>query len=172
MDKKEKNKARFWMLFPVILLVTSVTGWMFMVRLAVNDPGFSVEKDYYKKAAHYDEEIAQRAENGRLGWDLHVRKFVVEGDATLLTIEAVDSNGAALLGLRLSATAFPTARGDELQELVFVDLGSGSYQARWGATRRGLWEVRLRAESGLDAFTQIVRPELSLDPSAQGALPS
>lgn len=34
-----KKSGLFWMLVPVVLLVTSVSGWLVMVSIAVDDPG-------------------------------------------------------------------------------------------------------------------------------------
>ena len=44
--------GKIWIAVPLLLLVVSVSGWLYMVAIAVDDPGFSVEKDYYKKAAN------------------------------------------------------------------------------------------------------------------------
>ncbi|HXS19354.1 MAG TPA: FixH family protein, partial [Polyangiaceae bacterium] len=76
------NKALFWMFVPVGLLVVSATGWLSMVSIAVRDPGFSVERDYYKKASNFDQELDQRAHNAALGWRARVVTAQLGADRT------------------------------------------------------------------------------------------
>lgn len=170
LDREKTQKgARFWMLFPVGLLVTSVSGWLYMVSIAVDDPGFSVESDYYKKASAYDEVIAQRAENQRLGWTVSATRFEGSGDAAVLSFVLRDEQGHPLTGLQVSAQAFPTARGKQQHTLTFLDKGNGLYEARISGATRGLWEVRMEARLGRELFTQTLRPELSRTNLGKGA---
>ncbi len=169
--KNDRAKARFWMLVPVLLLTTSVGGWLYMVSLAVDDPGFSVEKDYYQKASGYDDVVAQRGENERLGWRVRVESFEREGQDAKLVLVLADPSGTPLSGGELSAVSFPTARGNQQQNLTFVDLGHGRYEARVDKARTGLWEVRLKAILRLELFTQTLRPELAHLAYRRGKVP-
>lgn len=169
--RNDKAKARFWMFVPLLLLTTSVGGWLYMVSLAVDDPGFSVEKDYYQKASGYDEVVAQRGENERLGWRVRVESFERAGHDAKLVLVLIDPSGGPLSGGELSAVSFPTARGNLEQTLTFVDLGNGRYEARVEKARTGLWEVRLRATLRLEVFTHTLRPELSRIALRRGEAP-
>jgi hypothetical protein len=154
--------SRFWMLFPGILLGVSVSGWLWMVSMAVNDPGFSVERDYYKKGANFDEEIARRANNQRLAWnvcDVDVRTD--PGPVGYLTVGISDESGMPLGGLSLKAEAFPVARGQDVRHLVFVPVGEGRYEVRLDRLRLGLWSVRLLAERAETSFTHELRVEFN-----------
>src|SRR5690242_8550695 len=85
-------KGLFWMWVPVGLLVVSGAGWLSMVSVAVDDPGFSVERDYYKKASNYDRELYQRAHNAALGWQAHVTLAQLSADGNgQLTLQLVDA---------------------------------------------------------------------------------
>lgn len=161
---QEKNSGRgsgiFWMLVPVALLVTSVSGWLFMVSLALDDPGFSLEADYYKKAANYDEVIAQRAANTQLGWQVDLVEFAsLPQGAARLQIRLTDDQKRGVNDLSVSAEGFPTARGTQRQDITFEAGGDGLYFAQLMGARPGIWEIRIRAENRV-LFTYVLRAEL------------
>jgi len=155
------NKALFWMFVPVGLLVVSATGWLSMVSIAVRDPGFSVERDYYKKASNFDQELDQRAHNAALGWRARVVTAQLGADRTgQLTVEVVDATGKPLDELAVAAEAFFVARGGDIRHGALSPQGDGRYHWSMERARPGLWEVRLAARQGNVTFTQVLRTEL------------
>lgn len=149
------------MLLPVLLLGSSVGGWIVMVSMAVDDPGFSVESDYYKKAANYDDVIARRTENDRLGLSLEVASFArTDAQGATLSLILLDRHGSPAVDYTLVASAFPVARGNDLREVRFEATGEGVYQATLDRPRKGLWEIRVTATKGADTFVQPLRAEL------------
>ena len=68
------SNDKLWMLLPWALLGTGLVGWGFMASLAVRDPGFSLERDYYRKATAWDAEQQQRAQSAELGWHVTPRQ--------------------------------------------------------------------------------------------------
>lgn len=171
--KKRANAALFWMSVPVLLLVTSVSGWLVMVSVAVGDPGFSVEPDYYKKAAHFDDVLAQRKENRRLNYQVTLSEFrtLPSGQASA-TVVVVDSGGEPVKASKISAHAFPIARGTQGREVSFSGSESekGHYQAHFEQARLGLWEFRVRVETTEGVYLSKLRGELQLERS--GSPPS
>lgn len=167
--KKEQTKASlFWMLFPVALLVTSSAGWLTMVSIALDDPGFAVESDYYKKASKYDEVIAQRSLNEQLGYQVSLTRFEVDASGkTFAELSLNDEAGAPLSHAQVQVEAFHNARAQDIFELRAQELKPGIYQIVLQRGRPGLWEFRLKVQkNGL--FTQTLRPEL-LPGQKQGA---
>jgi hypothetical protein len=153
--------ALFWMLLPVILLVVSSTGWLIMVSIAVDDPGFAVESDYYKKASNYDEVISQRGANERLGWRVTVDAFEISADGNVsLAVALKDAQGAALAGAEVRVEAFHNARAGQIQDVVLTEGTVGVYRTSLKQPRVGLWELRVFAKRG-ELFTQVLRTELS-----------
>lgn len=161
-SKTPRSKALFWMLFPVGLLVVSVSGWLYMVSIAVDDPGFGVEPDYYKKASNFDDVIEQRKENNRLGWKAKVVavSYMPTGKARVtLIVQGQDEE--AVEGLTLSAEAFSVARSQAIVSLSFEEVKTGVFVADIDAPRPGLWELRLTMKDAAGALaTQTLRPEL------------
>lgn len=161
----------FWMLFPVFLLVTSVSGWLVMVSMAVDDPGFAVEPDYYKKAAQYDVEMEQRAENSRLGYGVELVSFAPsDASSAALILSVHGAEGKPLNSARVSVDVIPVARAFEAQALTLNSLGAGVFEAKIERPRRGLYEVRVRVEFEGHVFTRVLRPELTAaaNPSLSG----
>jgi hypothetical protein len=155
-----KKGALFWMLVPVILLGVSSAGWLTMVSIAVDDPGFAVERDYYKKASNYDEVISQRGDNERLGWRATVIGFEISPNGTAgLSVSLKNAEGEAITGARVRVEAFPNARAAQVQDVVLAEGSAGVYRASFDRPRVGLWELRVFAERG-EVFTKVLRAEL------------
>lgn len=156
-----KKSGLFWMFVPVGLLVTSVSGWLVMVSMAVDDPGFSVEPDYYKKASNYDSVIDQRAENGRLLYGVEVLSFAPTGAGSAKLILSVKGpDGDPLTKAHVTADARPVARAFDVQELSLRQGDAGVFEAHLERPRAGLWEVRVRVDLDGRVFTRVLRPEL------------
>jgi hypothetical protein len=161
------------MLFPLILLATSVSGWLVMVSVAVDDPGFAVEPDYYKKAADFDNELARRAESRGLSYQVVVENFVVSpAKRATVRLRLADSAGAPLDEAQVSAEVLPIARAFDVQEVTFQNTASGIYEASWARPRRGLWEVRLVVTTNEGTFRKILRTELASLEASKGEPPS
>lgn len=167
---KATKGAVFWMLVPVVLLVTSVSGWLVMVNVAVSDPGFSVEPDYYKKASNYDDVLLQRGENSRLGYSVTFEKFEApEVGSGELVLRVRDRLGEDLVRAEVSAVGFPVARGDQIHEGTFRETEPGTYALVWDKARPGVWELRVTVVTSEGTFTETLRGELT--PAAHGSLP-
>ncbi len=149
----------FWMLVPVALLTTSVVGISIMASIATHDPGFSLERDYYTRAVHWDTEQAQLAENARLGWHVAVALEPAR-DSFGVVARVVDGGGAPVKGASVRAEAFANARASDVKALAFREAGSGAYRTGLSAPRPGLWEVRFVVEHAGKRFTEAVRVDV------------
>lgn len=146
------SKGTAWMLLPWGILGAALSGLAFMASLAARDPSFSLEQDYYRKATAWDDELAQRRENERLGWTLSpspVRSGVE------LALHA--RGGEPLPGASGKVEAFAIARSQAVQEAPLREVGPGRYAADVRFSRSGLWELRVTVQRGADTFTQVLR---------------
>lgn len=151
-----RSRGLFWALVPVGLLVASVLGVGSMAVIAARDPGFSLERDYYSRAVHWDREQAQRQENRRLGYQLTLES----SDPAALVARLHDRNGEELRGATVSAEAFANARAGNIRKLAFTEGADGTYRAQLDSPRPGLWEFRFRVEHAALHFTDVVRADV------------
>lgn len=160
--------AKLWRWVPLLLLATSLLGWSFMVRLAVDDPGFAVETDYYKKASHWDEHKQEQARSLATRWTSQVVLEPSGFTTALVTVRLVDAHGQPLQGAKLTAYAFANARASDVRRLTFAEAAPGQYSAALQAARAGVWELRLHAAKSSQQFTAVQRAELHAHARGQG----
>jgi len=134
-----------------------------MAIVAVRDPHFATEADYYQKAMHWDRTQAQAATNQRLGYALKgpaLLKLDERGQATL-ELALSDGLGRQVRGAQLVGQAFANAYSGELVSLVFSEQSAGVYVTKLSARHTGLWVFRIAGQSGADHFTADVRADLT-----------
>lgn len=146
------SNDKLWMLLPWALLGTGLVGWGYMASLAVRDPGFSLERDYYRKATAWDEEQQKRAQSARLGWHLTPRQA---GNGVELSLTGKADE--ALSGASGQLEAFAVARASAIQTVALRETAPGKYEAPVQLSRPGLWELRVTLKRGADTFTETVR---------------
>lgn len=158
------KKGRFWALVPVGLLGLTLVGWAVMITIAVDDPGFAVEPNYYQKALHWDAQQAQHAENERLGWrvDLAQVSRSSSGRNATFVVRVHDHGGRSISGARISVEAFFNARAAHRISAKLTEVGNGSYRLEMPIQEPGLWEFRLAVRKGPTLFTDVVRHDVSL----------
>ncbi|MEO8900055.1 MAG: FixH family protein [Polyangiaceae bacterium] len=157
----ERGSAR-WALVPVALLVASTLGVGSMAVIAIRDPHFATEPDYYNKALHWDQTQAQAAENQRLGYvvELEPRVVVDAAGRAMLQLGLQDATRAPVRGAVVKAVAFANAFSGDLSALEFRELAPGVYAAPLTARHLGLWEFRVTATSGTEHITQTLRRDV------------
>jgi nitrogen fixation protein FixH len=150
---------------PVLLLGATLVGWAVMVSLALNDPSFAVEPDYYQKALAWEAHQAQERENERLGWQARAQAKAVPGwpGQRELTVELTDRTGR-LSGASVSLAAFHNARASTIIESALTEKAEGAYSARLPMRLPGEWELRLTAIRGDERFTQVLRATVDAAP--------
>jgi hypothetical protein len=141
------------------MLVVMVGGLVSLAQIAADDPGFSVEKDYYKKAVAWDAHREQERQNARLGWKLDVEARRGEKGGVELVAALVDRTGTHVERADLAVEAFHNGRAADVL-VAQLDEADGGYRAALPVRRAGLWELRFTATRGSDTFTQIVRTEI------------
>jgi len=159
MNNNRFHKGFAWALVPVALLGTMFVGWGVMVSLALDDPAFAIEPDYYDKAVHFDEHRAEVRESRELGWSLDVRpQLDAEGARVLVTLK--DREQRPIPGASVKATVFHNARSSQWRQIDFRDDGHGNYTQRLTPWRPGLWELRFDVQHGGQRFLQVTRLSL------------
>jgi nitrogen fixation protein FixH len=151
----------FWPALVGALLIGGVGANVGLMVAATRDPSFAVERDYYRKALHWDETMAQEATNAALGWSVAVavEPAEVPGRARIRA-RVADREGRPVTGARVAVEAFPSARASHVLSLVLPPDAGGGYAATLELERPGLWELRFRVERDGQVFTRTLVRDL------------
>lgn len=160
--QRPKTSNSRWALVPVGLLASSVVGFSWMALIAVRDPSFALERDYYQKAIHWDQTQAQAATNQRLAYRISASPSIAldASGRAVISLKLADRSDRPITSARVTAEAFPNAFSAEISNLTFQEREPGTYSATLAAKRAGVWELRLTVDDGAEHATAIVRCEL------------
>lgn len=149
-----RGSGRIWPVLIVGLLGMNAIIVAATVYWAVGDPSVVSEPDYYASALKYDEVIAQRGVNARLGWGMQAGfEPAADGKGACLSVRLSDADGRAIPGAKLVAQVFSNLRSDQRQVIKLESDRQGTYQGPVRLTRTGRWNIRIRAERGQDVWT-------------------
>jgi nitrogen fixation protein FixH len=148
------KRGSAWPVAVGIILGTCVAANIWIIRLANADPSFAIEENYYQKALHWDDEMAQRERNAALGWQLDPTLSSISADSGAeLRLTLRDAEGVPLEGAGVTVRAMHNARAGEPLDAVLEPHGGGGFSARLPMRRAGLWEVRFEVRRGAERFT-------------------
>lgn len=151
--------GRFWALFPVALIATMLLGLGSLAYVAVDDPSFAVEKDYYKKAVAWDDAQAQAAENARLGWKVEL-STERRGDSLSVVARVKDARGVPIPDAEVALEAFANARASRVLSTRLRSAADASYRGDLALVQGGVWEFRFSVDAAGQHYTQVVRQEV------------
>jgi nitrogen fixation protein FixH len=152
-----------WPIGVTVILGLTISANIWLIRVASADPSFAVEERYYQRALDWDHELAQRATNARLGWNLEARVSAIEpGSGASLGADLRDATGAPIADATVAARVVHVGRAGQPVDVVLKRDSSGAYRAHVPLERPGLWELRFEVQRGTDRFTAIERVDTSL----------
>ena len=158
--------ARLWPIAIGGVLALTMGANLYVMRLAGADPAAAVEADYYRKAVHYDAELAQARRNVALGWQLRPTLAPVGPDyRAALTVALTDRGGAPLTGAAVRVEAFAVARSQRTVPATLRPTAAG-YVGTLPVGHLGRWELRITATRGAERFTAVERLDAVAAPSA------
>lgn len=162
------HSPRFWMFLPVVLLLGSVGLGVLTIKLATSDPSFAVEEDFYEKAKHVDERLAQEEAQRLLGWQVAVDAGPI-GSAlgrTPVEFTVVGADREPVGGLAGRLEAFHNARAADTLDarLEPVPGRPGVYFADLPLDRTGQWIWRYEFTRGEDLVRGEARSMVGEDP--------
>jgi len=154
--------SRYWPVAVISLAAVALGANFFLVYLAVSDPSFAVEPDYYQKALNWDDHQAQEQANVDLGWNLEFKLATVRGPDGSLELRAtlLDHAGAPIDDATVQLETFHNAMSAYPLEASLVSQGEGVYSTTLAIRRPGLWEFRFVLARGEQRFTQKVVREV------------
>lgn len=150
--------ATFWRWFPLALGAAMVGGLCFMAAVAVRDPSFAVEQDYYRKAVAWDDTQAQATENAKLDWSVEL-ELDPRGSELWLRARVKDSRGVVIPDAQVDVEAFANARAAQVVRATLVQ-ERDAHATRVPLVRSGLWELRFTVQARGERFTQTIRRDV------------
>lgn len=154
-------RAMLWAMAPAGLLGAMVAGLVVMAVIASNDPGFALERDYYAKAVSYDQEIAQREQNQKLGWRVEAKSGAIDATGRAALVVRVTDGAGPIAGARVQVEALRNASASRVVEASLIEARPGEYRAELDLRRGGLWEFRLEILRSGERFTEVSRLDVS-----------
>lgn len=156
------KKSWVWIAIVGVLVVVVIGANLILAYVAISDPSFAVEEDYYQKALRWDDKRAQDLRNTELGWtirfDLADRRAP---DGTLeLHARLTDAEGNEIPDAKVTVETFHNARAARIVRADLLRGEDGEYRAALPIFRPGLWEFRFQATRGNDRFTHAVVKEV------------
>lgn len=141
--------ARLWPAGLAGVLLLTIIGNLWVMRIAGADRSFAIEPDYYRKAVAWDAHQAQLAENAALGW--RVTPVVRDG---VLHLHVTTADGAPLDGLDVRAAASANRVAADRRQLIATPRGAGEYAVAAPGVDRGRWRLELTLRRGTLRFEQ------------------
>jgi FixH protein len=149
-----------WPTGVAIILALTVGANIWVAVIANDDPSFSIENDYYRKAVGWDSTMAQMRENARLAWRVEpVFDAFTAKDGATLHVKLSDSTGTPISGATVRVAALYNARANQVLEGTMSSDTPATYALHLPVTHPGEWEVRFDIHRGNDRFTSSVRLE-------------
>ena len=155
--------GHFWAWLPAMLLGSMLLGLGVLTYLAVDDPSFALEPNYYDKAVRWDRTQAEARESERLGLQL-----LLSGPLTLtsdggveLELRISDRTSTPLRAAAVTLEAFPNAFAGRVEHVTLREVAPGVYRGRLSRGVRGLWELRFDVRQGAQHFREVLRHDVA-----------
>jgi nitrogen fixation protein FixH len=160
--KASNSSGKFWALVPVLLLGSMLVGLGTAAYVAIDDPHFALEPNYYDKAVHWDQAQADSRKSAALGLQLTLAPLSADvAGKVRVELTALDRASAPLEGAVVELDAFPNAFASHVQHVTLRETRPGVYSGELVRSVPGLWELRLSVKRGADTFRQVLRRDVA-----------
>jgi hypothetical protein len=160
--EKTASSGKLWAWVPALLLGSMFVGLGSMAYVAVDDPHFALEPNYYEKAVHWDQAQESARRSAKSGMTVTLEPLVESPDGNVeVRFRIGDQGTKPAIGASVVLEAFPNAYANHVQRLVLEETAPGVYTGRLRRASLGLWELRLSATQGTAHFEQIFRQDVA-----------
>lgn len=158
------KRGAAWPIAVGVILGTCVAANIWIIHIANSDPSFAIEENYYQRAVHWDDEMAQQRRNQELGWRLLPSLSGIGRDSggAELRVALRDAAVSPITGAAITVRAVHLARANQPLEATLLADAGGGYTAQLPIRRPGLWELRFEVRRGGERFTATERLDARL----------
>jgi FixH len=145
-----------WMFAPIALLGLTVAIATATVLSAVVGHPLGMEPDYDAKAAAWEQERGQRAQNERLRWVVtpDIRSV---GSMRTVHLRIEDKHAARIDASRVEVECIPVRAAESRRTITLGRLETGDFAGSFESTISGQWEFRVVVERGGVRYTDAFR---------------
>lgn len=141
----------------VLAITVGANAWLLW---EARDPnGAVIEPDYYRKAVAWDSLTARQGRSDALGWSADATIGPASGGRARVRVTLADSLGAPVAGAAVRVEGVHNLAAARPVTAALAETAPGVYEAVAPLARPGLWELRLAATRGADAFQARLRRE-------------
>lgn len=160
---RTSNAGRLWAWTPAILLGSMLLGLGTLAYIAIDDPHFALEPNYYDKAVHWDQARSEARGSDALGLKVALSApLVVSSEGKLDVVLDVRAElGLTLAGAELELEAFPNAYAGHVQRVALQKKAPGVYAAQISRAITGLWELRIVIKQGALRYSRVLRVDVT-----------
>lgn len=148
--------ANRWMFVPVLLLGMTVTIGTVTVMSAVVGHPLGMEPNYDTKAAAWNAEREQRAQNERLRWVV-TPEITSAGAARTIALRIEDKHAARIDASKVRVECIPVRSAEARREIELSRRESGDFVGSFESPIGGQWEFRVTVEQGGVRYTDAFR---------------
>lgn len=127
--------------FGVIIVVNAI----FLTHALRTFPGESMKKSYLQ-GLHYNEVLADRAEQAALGWRAEIVGVNAGNGDGVIELRLLDEVDRPLRGLTVSGELRRLVHSRDDRNLTFTATNDGLYRASAGVLEVGVWSLIAQAE--------------------------
>lgn len=162
-DPTSSRSGAVWAWVPALLLGSMLVGLGVLAHIAIDDPHFALEPNYYDKAVHWDRTQSQARESEALGLELTLTQpLALAPDGTLeVELRVTNRERASLSAALVELEAFPNAYASRIERVTLSETSPGVYRARLKGRDPGLWELRFSIAKGGLRFQQSLRRDVA-----------
>ncbi len=156
------NAGRFWAWLPAGLLGTMLVGLGSLAYVAIDDPNFALEPNYYDKAVHWDRSQSEAKASNVLGLKLALAAplTVAANGKVNVQLSVRDRRDLAFSGAEVAIEAFPNAFASQVEHITLRETAVGVYSGELTRGVLGLWELRIVVKQGSLRFGEVMRQDV------------
>jgi nitrogen fixation protein FixH len=162
-DEITSRAGHFWAWLPALLLGSMLLGLGALAYIAIDDPSFALEPNYYDKAVRWDRTQAEARESERIGLQLSLTgPLSLNKDGGVeLELRVSDRANTPLCAATVLLEAFPNAFASRVEHVTLREVSPGVYRGRLSRGTRGLWELRFDVRQGSQQFREVLRRDVT-----------
>jgi nitrogen fixation protein FixH len=156
-----RSSGTLWAWVPALLLGSMLAGLGTLTYIAVDDPHFALEPNYYDKAVHWDRQREGLRRSAESGLRAELSPLVEHKGVAAIELELRDRAGLPVSGVTVLLEAFPNAYATRIERLTLREVSPGKYTGELRGALPGLWELRVSATSATVQFLQVLRRDVT-----------